>query len=102
MNILNPHIFCCPRHLKADFVFFSLVYVRFLFFPPLVGLAIAKGKDRVSSISSLLSSRGPNEVPSPLPEEDMEEFGLGVTMADLDVPASITYLGCTQSLVPQI
>ena len=31
----------------------------------------------------------------------MEEFGLGVTMADLDVPASITYLGCTQSLVPK-
>ena len=89
MNILNPHIFCCHRHLKADFVFFSRL-CPFSVFTLLVGLAIAKGKDRVSSISSLLSSRGPNEVPSPLPEEDMEEFGLGVTMADLDVPASIT------------
>ena len=32
----------------------------------------------------------------------MEEFELSVAMADLDVPASITYLEFTESLVPQI
>ena len=102
MDILNTHRFCCHRHLKADFVFFSLVYVPFLFFSLVVALAVVEGKDRVSSISSLLSSRGPNEVPSLLPEEVMEEFGLSVAMADLDVPVSITYLEFTESLVPQI
>ena len=75
---------------------------RFSVFSLLVGLAIAEGKDRVSSISLLLSSKGPNEVPSLLPEEVMEEFELSVAMADLDVPASITYLEFTESLVPQI
>ena len=32
----------------------------------------------------------------------MEEFERSVVMADLDVPASITYLEFTESLVPQI
>ena len=57
-----------------------------------------------TSESSVLSPSSTDRTVELLPEAPMQEFGLGtgVDVTGCEVPASTTYFGLTESLVPQI